>query len=384
MTVHFAWLAELSQGCRQMASAAVRGHAVLQTGPGSATLHLHLTGLRQLGDRRPPGTLFYETWHLPSNGNLQEAVSLGIFNANPIGAVSVNLTAPSSLRGDRLMAELPGSLVLITAQANDGTLVPSSQAVLLGVFGMAAPEPAVVQFHAGMARTAPSPQGPSAPVPPATLVVPVTDSPEPVRYAPEPAFVESEAALVEPQAMPNEPETILTEPEPVVVEPEPALPRSAAIEPAPTRGWTFPVDLANVPRTCPPGHRLLIETSGALIPLLPDLRQTTGNLNVHFEQGLCLVTIRDVPPPATWGQDAITRRPFNVYQAWLRRGRTDEVVPLGFFRRIWQDTYRLQYRGRLPLHAFDTVAVSAADRAGAAYGSGPLLFVGTYQQSLPG
>lgn len=390
MAVHFAWLTELSPNCRREAAVAMSGHAVLQTGLPQPYVHVRLHGLRRLHDRRPPGVMFYEAWHVPSDGTIDAAVSVGLLNANDAGDAVADLAWPSTGAASSDEA-LPGTLLLITAQRNDGVLRPSDEAVLLGVIGPAATLPAVVAFGAG----ASSPAGTAAQAPTST------GTPAPAGSAAAASAIQDAGpvAAAPPQPLPLEkPEPVavytpepVAEVSPVPVKPsEPALSTAPATAPTPappaarsTPGWTFPASLADVPRTCPPGHRLLTEAGGALIPLLPDLRSTTGNMTIHFERGQCLVTIRGAPNPADWGVDPLTRRPFNVYQAWLRRTRGDETAPLGFFRRIHHDTYRLHYRGRLPLHAFDTVAVTAADRANATFGSGPLLYVATYSHSEP-
>lgn len=372
MAVHFAWLTELGPDCRHDDAAPVSGHAVLRTDGAQPYVSVHITGLRRLRERRPPGTMFYELWLLPADGRLDAAVSVGLFNANAAGAATVQFAWPTPADAEQT-ATVPGSLLLVTAQHNDGQLIPAQTTVMLGVIGPPAALPAVVAMRRGQ---------------PASVV----DRPVAPQRA-EPQSAVAEPAVLEPSA--REPAVL----EPAVHQPavpEPAVPdpaiaekapdRSPPVTPAPpaqARGWTFPATLADVPRTCPPGHRLLAEASGALIPIVPDLRTTTGNWSIQFERGQCLITVRGVPAPAVWGSDTATRRPYNVFQAWLRRGRGDETVSLGFFRRIHHDTYRLHYRGAIPFHAFDTIAVNAADRANATPGSGPLLYVATYRHSEP-
>lgn len=402
MAVHFAWMTELGDGCRHRADTAMSGHAVLHVGPPRPHLHLRLHGLRRLRDRRPPGGMFYEAWLLPPDGRLDRAISLGLFNASTDGEAVVDFVWPMGV-ADEQTQSLPGHLLLVTAQRNDGVLRPSADSVLLGVIGPPAALPAVVALR----PTTPAPTPPAERVAPAAepaepASAPTVASPPPPAPAPDPAPPQASAP---PQAQaPTEapaPATATVAPPPTaepvraapVAEAVPphtvaARPSPLALEPAQAgvqraTGWTFPVALADVPRTCPAGHRLLTETTGALIPLLPDLRGTTGNMSIHFERGQCLVTVRGVPAPATWGDDPLMRRPYNVYQAWLRRGRGDEAVSLGFFRRIHHDTYRLQYRGHIPFHAFDTLTVAAADRANATFGSGPALYVATYRHTEP-
>lgn len=382
MAVHFAWMTELSESCRHKADTVVSGHAVLHVRPPRPHVYLRVHGLRRLRDRRPPGKLFYEAWLLPSDGRLEAAVSLGLFNASSDGETNVELAWPALLSGDTAET-LAGRLLFITAQPNDGLLGPSGESVLLGVIGPPAALPAVVALRPTAAAPAEAPEQ-SAPVaePVSTALVDNALSTAPVAQPASPNVVPV-APLpgdpVPPHAYPAAPPTPAAD-EPPPGEMAKARPQPPAVSPP---GWTFPVSLMDVPRACPAGHRLLTETSAALIPLLPNLRQTTGNVNIHFERGQCLVTVRGVPAPAQWGNDPVTRRPYNVYQAWLRRGRGDEAVSLGFFRRIHHDTYRLQYRGHMPFHAFDTLTVAVADRANATFGSGPALYVATYRHTEP-
>lgn len=371
MAVHFAWMTELGVDCRHEAATAAAGHAVVHTDGPWPHVQLSLHGLRRLSDRRPPGLYFYEAWYVPRDGQLAGAISLGMFNADSSGRVQTDLYWHIG-GGGEAQAELPGNLLLVTAQRNDGDLRPSSQAVLLGVIGPAAATPAVVALRRGGDEPAPVTTVSTPPAPSATETA-----------APAPAATPDDPALPPPAPTAAVATVLRDAPAPAPTETETAPERPLQAPAPPVTGWTFPVTLADVPRTCPPGHRLLSDVSAALIPLLPELRGTAGNMTVQFEPGQCLVTLRGVPVPAVWGDDAVTMRPYNVYQAWLRRGRGDEQVPLGFFRRIHHDTYRLHYRGNLPLHAFDTLAVYAADRAHAAPGSGPLLYVATYRHTEP-
>ncbi|MCL5677404.1 MAG: hypothetical protein M1602_06030, partial [Firmicutes bacterium] len=102
-----------------------------------------------------------------------------------------------------------------------------------------------------------------------------------------------------------------------------------------------------------------------LAPIHPLAHGGGGTAIFDFTHDGLVVTLHDVPGPEVYGGDPVTSRPFNVYAGWLVKRESGDVAPLGFFRKVWPGTYRLQARRAAPLAAFDTLLVSAEDRAGA-------------------
>lgn len=116
--------------------------------------------------------------------------------------------------------------------------------------------------------------------------------------------------------------------------------------------------------TAPPAREAQ-QAQEILVPVHPLARGGGGTAIFDFTHDGLVVTLHDVPGPEVYGGDPVTSRPFNVYAGWLVKRESGDVAPLGFFRKVWPGAYRLQARGAAPLAAFDTLLVSAEDRAGA-------------------
>lgn len=109
----------------------------------------------------------------------------------------------------------------------------------------------------------------------------------------------------------------------------------------------------------------------------------TGAAQLQFAPGSVLITLRGLPRPEHLGQSQQTGRPYNVYRVWLQSSATREVRLLGPATRIWEHTYRLQIPEGVPLRRYDTILVTAEDRAAGHQPSGLLVLSGRYRWYQP-
>jgi len=147
----------------------------------------------------------------------------------------------------------------------------------------------------------------------------------------------------------------------------PPVPEAAAPEPPepaeePARDLFLRQDEPATPVSALPP---LQQTQEMLSPVHPLARSGSGVAILDFTHDGVVLTLSDAPGPEVYGSDPMTGRNFNVYAGWLMRRADGDIAPLGFFRKVWQGTYRLQARGAAPLTDYDTLLVSAEDRAGA-------------------
>ncbi len=343
--VRFALLVEASSSFRLDPITPGGGHTVITLEEGRGELLLYVRGLRPLRENRPPGHFFYEAWFYDPQASPPRAVSAGAFNVDETGASRAFFVFdPRDLRASGLQFR-PDLLLLVTAECHDGDPEPSTAPALLGMIGAPAPVPEVVGLSLG-------PGGPPQPEPPAT---------------------EARAALTGPTVpFPTTPQR----------SPEAATPPVAAPPRPAVQHWQFG-EVPPPPHVCPPGYAPAEEFQEALFPLRDRLDEATANAVINFRQGTCLLTIRGVPLPSTWGMEATTERPYNVYQGWVHNSKTGEWASLGYFGRIWHDTYRLQYRGDLPLYLFDTLIVAPEDRTSTGGPARLQLFSVTYSACEP-
>lgn len=334
---HLALLIEADREFRLDPTSKAAGVAVLDRNAGQVEVRLYLRGLRPLRD--PHDEYFYEAWLIDPTGQ-REPRPLGAFNADDAGSAHsfARLSGPEPEVGDPTAGGGAWHrMLLVAAKALTDPAAPGERRALLGLFGPAAPRPQIIDLQLQPIES----RGSEAAVPPEQ---------------------QAEAA------------------EPVQAEPAgaPAEPADAAAE----KGWAWgPVEHA--PQSAPVGYRSVQQIHEALLPGHERISTATGDVQIDFQSGTCLATIRNLPPPAAWGMEATTGRPYNVYQAWVRNSRTDEWASLGFFRRIWSDTYRLYYRGAIPLHLYDEMIVSPEDRAGSADPAKRRLFTATYRSYEP-
>lgn len=301
----FSVLLEAEDSFRLDPTVPVSGHAALTLEGDRGELTIYLRNLRPLRDTQPPGLFFYEGWLVDQVEVNAEAISLGAFNSDEAGSAKGYFPfSPANLRGTGRPFS-PESLLMITAEAMDGDPAPNNCRVMLGVFGPPAPVPALVDLRGAGAPEA---------------NVATRESP-----------AESAAlSLAGEHAVPEQP-------------------------------WSFP-NAPFPPVVPPPGYEPVDQTHEALVALRDRLREATGTAMIDFAKGSVLLTVRGVPSPSLWGIEPTTGRAYNVYEGWLHNSRTGEWASLGLFRKIWQDTFRLQYRGELPLHLYDTIVVSPEDR----------------------
>lgn len=345
---HFAALVEADVGFRLDPTIESDGLAALRVSEERAELQIFLRGLRPLRDTRAPGHYVYEAWLLDPAAPREQAISLSAFNSDETGtARCYALFDPLDVYGSG-RSWRRDMMIVVTAEGQDDDPTPGSSWVLLGVFGEPAPLPQIVSLRQGAAQDGAGPNGANEAAAPAENAPDVAEA---ITGQPESDRMALEAA---PDAGPG------AEPE-VFVEASPTRPESATYG----QPWDF-TPVVPPPAVPPPGYHLVEATHEALTPLQERLRGATGNVLIQFNTGECQLTIRGVPTPPSWGFAPSTGRPCNVYEGWLCNSRTGEYASLGYFRRIWNDTYRLQYRGDLPLHLFDTVLVSPEDRAGMA------------------
>lgn len=397
LETHLALLIEADRGFRAHPDGGAAGVAVVEHGPAGAEARLYLRGLRPLCD--PQGLYFYEAWLLDPAG-ARAAVPLGAFNADWDGAArcygrlgGVHADAVAALFDSGLRPPV----VVVSARPAGDPPAPGPHGALIGVFGPPAPRPEIVDLQ--LPRTAaapasgplpdaaePSPGGPATAdtdgLVPAAAVVAAMEA----AHAQGGAVQAAAVAVIEapppadPATRSELPAAAQAETPPEQVEaPAAQAPADPGDPPDPVdRGWTWgPLD--NAPHLAPLGYRPVQQVHEALLPGRESIATATGDFQIDFGAGTCLATVRSVPPPAAWGMEATTGRPYNVYQAWVRNSRTDEWASLGFFRRIWSDTYRLYYRGGVPLHLYDELIVSAEDRAGSADPAKVRLFIGSYR-----
>lgn len=148
--------------------------------------------------------------------------------------------------------------------------------------------------------------------------------------------------------------------EPVAV--ESAAPESPGPDEVPARDLFARQD---EPATPVSGWPPLQQIQEMLSPVHPLARPGSGVAILDFAHDGVVMTLSDAPGPEVYGSDPMTGRNFNVYAGWLMRRSDADITPLGFFRKVWQGTYRLQARGAARLTDYDTLLVSAEDRAGA-------------------
>ena len=373
--VRFALLVEASSSFRLDPITPSGGHTVITLEEGRGELLLYVRGLRPLRENRPPGHFFYEAWFYDPQASPPRAVSAGAFNVDETGAGRAFFVFdPRDLRASGLEFR-PDLLLLVTAECHDGDPEPSPAPALLGMIGAPAPVPAVISLSLGPGR-------PPQPEPPATEArAPFTGPTVPFPTTPQPSPEAATPAVAGPAATaaPAPPATAAVAPAPSVA--PPVVPPAAPPRPA-VQYWQFG-EVPPPPHVCPPGYAPAEEFQEALFPLRDRLDEATANAVINFRQGTCLLTIRGVPLPSTWGMEATTERSYNVYQGWVRNSKTGEWASLGYFGRIWHDTYRLQYRGDLPLYLFDTLIVSPEDRASTGEPARLQLFSVTYSACEP-
>ncbi|BDG59438.1 hypothetical protein [Caldinitratiruptor microaerophilus] len=226
---------------------------------------------------------------------------------------------------------------------------------------------------------APEPAGGAPPAPPAAV-----NGPGPAaavtRPAPEPA---EESAELPPAGLPEagapvaegapEAPGAVAQPVPEAAGPPPPGPSV----PGPFAG-SRPVE-ADAP-ALPSGTVPLDSVTVALDPQGTVATTGRGSAQLDFRAGAMLVTLRGVPRPEELGRSPQTGRPYNAYRVWLHSSGTRELSSPGVAVRVWSDTYRLQVKEGVPLRRFDTIYVTAEDRAGSAgRPSGPMVLAGRYR-----
>lgn len=209
-----------------------------------------------------------------------------------------------------------------------------------------------------------------APPPPAAPAEPAGATPA----EPEPAGATAAEAVTE--SPPEPPATTQAAPE--------AGPADAAPGPTPvaepSREARAQPRQEVVPPSPPPGCEALTHETVSLEPLGQLVPQSKGAAQLDFARGSLLLTLRGLPRPEQLGESAQTGRPYNAYRAWLQSGPTRELLSLGVATRVRTDTYRVQIRNGLNLRRYDTLLVSAEDRAGSSSRpSGPVLLSGRYR-----
>lgn len=105
-------------------------------------------------------------------------------------------------------------------------------------------------------------------------------------------------------------------------------------------------------------------------PLAP---RAGGTARLDFAAGRLLLTVRGLPAPAMLG------RTYNAYRAWLLNQRAGTRQPLGLLSRLWGENFKLESEPDLPLSRYDSVLVTAEDRAAPGPSSGaPQVLLGAY------
>ncbi|MCG0239202.1 MAG: hypothetical protein L6E13_08260 [Firmicutes bacterium] len=166
---------------------------------------------------------------------------------------------------------------------------------------------------------------------------------------------------------------------------DPAPPQAPRATPDPPAPEVSPALEPGAPEPVPPpGCVPLTQFSLELEPtgrgVLGGLTGAGGTAHLDFVRGSLLLTLRGLPRPEQLGRAAHTGRPYNTYRVWLQTSGSRAVAPLGMATRVWGETYRLQVRTGLALRRFDTLLVTAEDRAGSgARPSGPVVMAGRYR-----
>jgi len=89
-------------------------------------------------------------------------------------------------------------------------------------------------------------------------------------------------------------------------------------------------------------------------PLAP---RAGGTARLDFADGRLVLTVRGLPSPAMLG------RSYNAYRAWLLNQRAGTRQPLGLLTRVWGENFKLESDPELALAHYDSVLVTAEDRA---------------------
>ncbi|HWI54009.1 MAG TPA: hypothetical protein VNT01_17875 [Symbiobacteriaceae bacterium] len=154
---------------------------------------------------------------------------------------------------------------------------------------------------------------------------------------------------------------------------EPAVPISAVpphkIEVIVTPVDTEAAEAAESP-TGEPAAAPAAVTMASRHPLAP---RAGGTARLDFAAGRLVLTVRGLPSPAMLG------RTYNAYRAWLLNQRAGTRQPLGLLTRVWGENFKLESEPDLPFDRYDSVLVTAEDRAAPAPSSGaPQVLLGDY------
>lgn len=288
-----------------------RGLAAVHSEGSNMRLTVFVENLRPLSDPKPPGCFFYEAWLLCGQG--QPALTAGAFNTDATGQGRVQFTF------DAADIRLSGhgweqvSAICVTAEPFDGDPAPARVVLRGSVRTLAQEQPQQQRpqwYPAAGAQTVWQPAWQTA-YPPSTWGVGAAPLPEGAEATPE-------------QAAPAPPEA--------------SAPAAVAI---------------------------------SLRAELPACAGASAAALIDRAEGNASITLRGMPPPAAFGCDPATGQPYNTYKVWLTHSHTREVTLLGFCRKVWHDTYRLQESAGPAVHRFDTVVITAEDRNGPGAPRGP-------------
>lgn len=137
------------------------------------------------------------------------------------------------------------------------------------------------------------------------------------------------------------------------------------------------------PGAAPPAPPGCVALETAEVPLEPHgstVPAATATAHLDFGKGALLLTARHLPRPGELGESTQTGRPYNAYRVWLQSSATHDTHAVGIAGRVWEGTFRAQVREGLHLRRFDTILITAEDRAGsAAHPSGTLVLAGRYR-----
>lgn len=321
-------------------------------------LWIWATGLRPLQAATPMDPYTYEVWMAAASG---DTTSLGAVGPAPGGIALGTFHLPDGA--------CPAA-VLVTAQAR-GNVHPSA-VVLAGRL----PAPATAPAAAPALPPASTPPGPApAATPTPAAAAPAPEAPAPVPPEGDPFPAPEDAVSPAAADVPMAP----------LVGAEAPPPAPAAAPPTPTAGTAAAGTTgAGAPGQAPPGCIALNATE---VPLEPHGSAVPGALataHLDFVRGGLLLTARNLPRPEDLGESAQTGRAYNAYRAWLQSSATHETHAVGIAGRVWEGTYRIQVREGLHLRRFDTILITAEDRAGSAgHPAGMLVLAGRYRWYQP-
>lgn len=340
----FVGLGEQDRSFRLNPISPAGGFGVLTIDGDRGELVIYVKDLRPLRDNLPPGHFFYEGWLICSDGKRDRFASTGAFNTDECGqGKSFFVFDPANLRGTGISLNRV-KVLAVTAEPQDGDPEPSTSVVLAGEVVL----PAGLEFPE---VTPEHPPGEEIPIP-------------------------CVAQLAEGSAQVSSP-------------PPDEMPEETSSEPAETAGYAQPAGAAEDltpeegPASPPPGYIIVKQAQEVLEPLIDQIRDTNATALIDFAKNSLVVTLRGLPAPAAFGYDPSTARNFNVYECWLGRSWTGERTSIGYFRKIWHDTYRIQHRPGEPLARYDTIIVTAGDRAAGSDPDRHNLFQGRYTMYMP-